>query len=191
MAGRCNRDRGKERFWRRMVRVWRRSGLSVRAFCAEHDVAEPSFYAWRRIVAERDQESARVRAKTERGSAHREVPASNDAPVFERKRGTFYLSSALREIECPLSHVRFASGERRAPARDSDLERSRHRSLSRDARRALRFNLASREPEPMQAFQGLWAWLLHHHESDAGREVGERRTTAAPTRFGMMLLWVR
>jgi hypothetical protein len=74
MAKRGGRDHGKERFWRRTLRQWRRSGLSVRAFCAEHGLAEPSFYAWRRIVAERDQESARVRAKPERGS--------DDAPVF-------------------------------------------------------------------------------------------------------------
>ena len=44
----------KERFWRRMVRQWRKSGLSVRAFCAERGLSEPSFYAWRRTLAERD-----------------------------------------------------------------------------------------------------------------------------------------
>jgi transposase len=48
------RRASKERFWRTMVRQWRSSGLSVRAFCAEHDLAEPSFYAWRRTLAERD-----------------------------------------------------------------------------------------------------------------------------------------
>jgi transposase-like protein len=72
MAGRGKRDGGKERFWRRMLRQWRRSGLSVREFCAEHGLAEPSFYAWRRIVAERDQESARVPT----------APAGDDAPMF-------------------------------------------------------------------------------------------------------------
>jgi len=80
MAGRGYRDCGKERFWRRTFRQWRRSGLSVRAFCAEHGLGEPSFYAWRRIVAQRDQESApRVRARPERDSA---VLANDDAPVF-------------------------------------------------------------------------------------------------------------
>jgi transposase-like protein len=49
------RDGGKERFWRRLLRQWRRSGLTVRAFCAEHKVSEPSFYSWRRSIAERDQ----------------------------------------------------------------------------------------------------------------------------------------
>jgi hypothetical protein len=82
MAGRGKRDGGKERFWRRTLRQWRRSGLGVRAFCAENGLAEPSFYAWRRIVSQRHQESARVRAKPVRGSGRRAVPASDDAPVF-------------------------------------------------------------------------------------------------------------
>ena len=82
MAGRRKRDRGKEQFWRRMLRVWRRSGLGVRVFCAQHGITEASFYAWRRIVAERDQESARVRAKPERGSVGHAEPASDEAPTF-------------------------------------------------------------------------------------------------------------
>ena len=43
----------KERFWRMQVRRWRTSGLSVRAFCAEQGLSEPSFYAWRRTLAGR------------------------------------------------------------------------------------------------------------------------------------------
>ena len=42
----------KERFWRTTVRQWRGSGLSVRAYCEEHGLAEPTFYAWRRTLAE-------------------------------------------------------------------------------------------------------------------------------------------
>jgi transposase-like protein len=49
------RDRGKERFWRRLLQLWQRSGRTIRAFCAEHGVSEPSFFAWRRTIAERDQ----------------------------------------------------------------------------------------------------------------------------------------
>ena len=81
MAERSKRDCSKERFWRRILRQWRRSGLSVRDFCAEHDLAEPSFYAWRRIVADRDQEAARVRAESERDSIPH-AAGSDDAPVF-------------------------------------------------------------------------------------------------------------
>ena len=49
----------KERFWRRMVRQWGSSGLSIRDFCAGQQVSEASFYAWRRTIARRDAEAAR------------------------------------------------------------------------------------------------------------------------------------
>lgn len=52
------RDRSKERFWRRAIRRWQRSGLGVRSFCAAEGLSEPSFYAWRRELARRDQEAA-------------------------------------------------------------------------------------------------------------------------------------
>lgn len=52
------RDRGKERFWRRVIRRWQRSGLGVRAFCRAEVVSEPSFYAWRRELARRDQQAS-------------------------------------------------------------------------------------------------------------------------------------
>jgi hypothetical protein len=55
------RDVAKERFWRRIVRQWRESGLSVRAFCAQQGLAEPNSYAWRRTIRERDSQSLRHR----------------------------------------------------------------------------------------------------------------------------------
>src|SRR5262245_7956986 len=48
------RDLNKEWFWRRMLRQWQRSGLSVRAFCEEAGLSQASFYAWRRTLAQRD-----------------------------------------------------------------------------------------------------------------------------------------
>ena len=51
---RGQRDRAKERYWRRQVAAWRRSGQSVRAYCAAEGLSEPSFYAWRRVLVERD-----------------------------------------------------------------------------------------------------------------------------------------
>jgi transposase-like protein len=56
MARRGERDLKKERFWRQMVRQWRRSGLTIRAFCQEHGLSEASFYAWRQTLAEREQQ---------------------------------------------------------------------------------------------------------------------------------------
>ena len=57
MARRGKRDRGKEHFWRHVLRQWRRSGQGVRRYCAEHGLSEPSFYAWRRTLQERDRQA--------------------------------------------------------------------------------------------------------------------------------------
>jgi hypothetical protein len=53
------RRSSKEQFWRRLVRQWRSSGLSVRDFCAEREISEPSFYAWRRTITQRDTDATR------------------------------------------------------------------------------------------------------------------------------------
>ena len=50
------RDPTKERSWRRLLRLWQRSGQTGRDFCAAHGISEASFYAWRREIARRDQE---------------------------------------------------------------------------------------------------------------------------------------
>ena len=52
------RDLRKEQQWRRRLRDWQRSGLSVSAFCRRLGLAEDRLYAWRRILAQRDAEQA-------------------------------------------------------------------------------------------------------------------------------------
>src|SRR5713226_3545115 len=66
------RDFGKEQEWRRRLRHWQRSGLSVAAFCQRYGVDEGRFYAWRRILARRDAEQATfipVQVLADNGSA--------------------------------------------------------------------------------------------------------------------------
>jgi transposase-like protein len=48
-----HRSPERERFWREAVAEHTRSGLSVRAFCADRGLSEPSFYAWRRELTQR------------------------------------------------------------------------------------------------------------------------------------------
>ena len=48
------RDLRKEQQWRHWIRQWQNSGLSVRVFCARHGLSQPSFYAWRRVIQQRD-----------------------------------------------------------------------------------------------------------------------------------------
>lgn len=73
MARRGGRDRGKEWYWRRVLRQWRRSGQGVRGYCREHGLSEPSFYAWRRAIEERNRQAAR-RSQAQRGP--RQAPGS-------------------------------------------------------------------------------------------------------------------
>lgn len=68
MSRRGERNRAKERFWRTMLRQWRRSGLSVRDFCAERELSEPNFYTWRRTIAERDRQARRRRQGDRHGT---------------------------------------------------------------------------------------------------------------------------
>lgn len=45
----------REAFWRGEVTSHTASGLSVRRFCQERGLSEPSFFAWRRTLQDRDQ----------------------------------------------------------------------------------------------------------------------------------------
>jgi hypothetical protein len=47
------RDPRKEQRWRQWLEQWEQSGLSVRAFCDRHRLAEQRFYAWRRLLRQR------------------------------------------------------------------------------------------------------------------------------------------
>lgn len=49
------RNAEREAFWRGEVASHTASGLSVRRFCQERGLSEPSFYAWRRTLQDRDQ----------------------------------------------------------------------------------------------------------------------------------------
>jgi hypothetical protein len=54
MARRRERDLAKEAGWREVFARFAASGLAVREFCRREQLVEPTFYAWRRTIAERD-----------------------------------------------------------------------------------------------------------------------------------------
>jgi hypothetical protein len=54
MASRVVRSAAKEQYWREVIGGWRRSGGSVRQWCLQRQLSEPSFYSWRRVLAARD-----------------------------------------------------------------------------------------------------------------------------------------
>jgi hypothetical protein len=57
MAKGPTRDPKREAFWRGILTRFGKSGLNVRDFCARQRLSEPSFYAWRRAIQERDAEA--------------------------------------------------------------------------------------------------------------------------------------
>jgi transposase-like protein len=50
MSSRKQRDVEKQQFWRLVFEEHAQSGLSVRAFCRQESLSEPSFYSWRRTI---------------------------------------------------------------------------------------------------------------------------------------------
>jgi transposase-like protein len=105
------RDAAKEKFWRRMVRRWRQSGLTVRAFCEQYELSEPSFYGWRRVLAQRDRQttqatagsSARPAAKAKRSAVEAVpdavLPAFVQVEVTAERSGPGDSATAVDGIE--------------------------------------------------------------------------------------------
>ena len=54
MASRAVLSAAKEQSWREVIEGWRRSGGSVRQWCSQRQISEPSFYCWRRTLSARD-----------------------------------------------------------------------------------------------------------------------------------------
>jgi transposase-like protein len=85
MAGRKRqRDVEKEQFWRRIIAGHASSRLSVRGYCAEHGVSEPSFFAWRRELAGRDSESSRSSERARRPTRSRAATKQPSAARFAK-----------------------------------------------------------------------------------------------------------
>lgn len=50
----------KEAYWRGQIKRQSVSGLSIRKWCRDNGVSEPSFYVWRRELRKRDRESGQA-----------------------------------------------------------------------------------------------------------------------------------
>ncbi len=73
----------KEQFWRTTLRRWRGSGLSVRAYCEQHELAEPTFYAWRRSIQEQDAAAVRFVPVQVVPEPRSQAPADDSAGALE------------------------------------------------------------------------------------------------------------
>lgn len=50
------RSAEKEAFWRMVMEEHRNSGFTIKDFCKQQGISEPSFYAWRKRLKKRDAE---------------------------------------------------------------------------------------------------------------------------------------
>ena len=74
------RSVAKERLWRRHVAQQARSKLSVRQYCGQVGLSEPSFYAWRRELAERDSATGEPARLETRANHAGPAPARASSP---------------------------------------------------------------------------------------------------------------
>jgi transposase-like protein len=82
-----NRDGEREAYWQGVLRRHAQSGQSVRAFCRCEQLSEPSFYAWRRTIEERDAAGRQPMQPAFLPVAIRETPAAESAIVIELRGG--------------------------------------------------------------------------------------------------------
>lgn len=109
------RDDEKERFWRKTIRRQRRSGRSVRGFCRDEALSEPSFYAWRRELkqrggkeqAKRAQHGGKRQAERARQDGHSQDRSAR-RPSFvavQLSAGTLSMAAGTIELAVPSSAV--------------------------------------------------------------------------------------
>jgi len=90
MAKSTARGQDKATAWRRTIRQQASSGMSVRAWCRQHEIHESGFYWWRRELARRDvRRQPSVRRNPEKHATSfvpvhvADVPGPNHDPQIE------------------------------------------------------------------------------------------------------------
>jgi hypothetical protein len=68
-------DLRKQQRWLQHIQRWQRSQLSIRDFCARHQLGEPNFYFWLRTLKARG-------LLTPRGAAATPADQSPNTPLF-------------------------------------------------------------------------------------------------------------
>ena len=98
----------KEAYWRGLVDAQRQGGSAVRTFCRRKGISEPSFYAWRRELQQRDAERAGAAGNGPGGGDVRLIPVAV-VPSAGEARPHVQEADRLLEIRTPSGFtLRFA-----------------------------------------------------------------------------------
>lgn len=95
----------KDSYWRWHVDMQAAGGLSVRAYCGQHGLSEPTFYAWRRKIQERDSGHDRLPVsrlqKMSLGSAAKPAVRSDETGGWETPLSANERSSVRSKVGSP------------------------------------------------------------------------------------------
>lgn len=121
----------KDSYWRWHVDMQAAGGLSVRAYCGQHGLSEPTFYAWRRKIHERDSghdrlpvtrpknlptgSAARSAIRSEQTDGREATPTANGRLSARSKVGSPQLSVGTGLIALDIIDIATASLEIEAP----------------------------------------------------------------------------
>lgn len=99
------RNEAKEQQWREHVSSWQRSGLSIREYCLQQRLSEPSFYFWRRELARRVEASRPDSSESQTAEVYR--PAK---PVQRAKPGSITWMPVTVTSTLPVVEVQLPTG---------------------------------------------------------------------------------
>ena len=75
-----------ERAWRERISAWAASGQTARAYCRDHGLSQPSFYAWRRKLRQGD--GRRSPSAAEKPCRIRQLAEPAHRPRLDRPRSS-------------------------------------------------------------------------------------------------------
>jgi hypothetical protein len=77
-------DVDHQQFWQMAIETWKASGLSVRQFCKNEGLSEPSFYSWRKKFTGSDNDEIEQESPKSQQSEFIEITIpSNNSSVVE------------------------------------------------------------------------------------------------------------
>ena len=118
--GARRRSEVKERFWREHVAWQAAAGLTVRAYCRQHGLTEPSFYSWRQELARRAATirneapptvASTVRSRATSANASRRGASALTSPATSQKPAVFARLDLRPEPPLPHERIEIVLGD--------------------------------------------------------------------------------
>ena len=100
------RQENKEQHWRGHLAAWQGGGLSIRAYCRQQGLSEPSFYFWRRELLRRDHQAC----STTRGATAQRSATVRQTATAQRSASATWMPLAVSQPGSPTVEVHLPEG---------------------------------------------------------------------------------